>query len=341
MVRQQTGGAFRLTAKRIKSVWFACVECQRAKRAEDPLGTAPLTILPVRLALFDQRAQTFLRILELVELVEKNIHRLFQSVAQRHSHPAKDRFLRHAQHGTCVSGDSRDQIADRSFKISLRHQPVDQTEFQSTLRVDRLAGQNNFKRRLGTNQVRKYRRGQRGEHTDRYFGLGKTRLRRCDDEIAEEREFRSSTDRRTIYDAQNRFAHFQHRGECAVKRVEHLKYALRSVLTDVHAAREDLARRIHHDELGGFILTGGEDRVGDFTEHTFVEEIVVGPRQREAGYVVVKSELYVLKLRRVAAHDLCARSEDSGRGAAALDHEASERIAARCRQDAELGRNRC
>src|SRR5579871_2835968 len=81
------------------------------------LETAPLTILPVRLALFDQRAQTFLRILELVKLVEKNVHRLLQSIAQRHPHTTKDRFLCHAQHGARMSSDSGDQIADRFFKI--------------------------------------------------------------------------------------------------------------------------------------------------------------------------------------------------------------------------------
>jgi hypothetical protein len=41
---------------------------------------APSTILPVRLALLDQRAQPFLRIFKLVELVEKNIHRLHEPV---------------------------------------------------------------------------------------------------------------------------------------------------------------------------------------------------------------------------------------------------------------------
>src|ERR1700759_3643439 len=50
-------------------------------------------ILPVRLPLFDQRAQAFLRILELVKLVEEDIHRLFQSIAQRQTHPAENRFF--------------------------------------------------------------------------------------------------------------------------------------------------------------------------------------------------------------------------------------------------------
>src|SRR5580704_18393969 len=44
---------FRPTAKRIKSVWFAYVECQRATRAETSPETAPLAIFPVRLALLD------------------------------------------------------------------------------------------------------------------------------------------------------------------------------------------------------------------------------------------------------------------------------------------------
>lgn len=41
-----------------------------------------LPILLLRLALFNQRAQSFLRIFQLIEFIQENIHRILQAIAQ-------------------------------------------------------------------------------------------------------------------------------------------------------------------------------------------------------------------------------------------------------------------
>ena len=64
-------------------------ECQcrtgkdTAARAVENESRKCLAILPVGLALFHQCAQAFLRILEAVELVQENVHGMFESIAQR------------------------------------------------------------------------------------------------------------------------------------------------------------------------------------------------------------------------------------------------------------------
>src|SRR5271154_4974934 len=57
-------------------------------------------ILPVRLALFHQGAHTFLGIFQAIEFVEKNVHGIFQAVAQRQTHAAKNGFFCHSEHRT-------------------------------------------------------------------------------------------------------------------------------------------------------------------------------------------------------------------------------------------------
>jgi hypothetical protein len=55
--------------------------CQSTGDIGDIFHCAALAIFPVWLAFLDERAQAFLRILEAVELIEKNGHRLLQAFA--------------------------------------------------------------------------------------------------------------------------------------------------------------------------------------------------------------------------------------------------------------------
>jgi len=64
------------------------------------LYRASSAVLPVWFALFDQRTEPFLRILEAVQLVEENIHGVLHAIAQRKPHPAENSLLGHGQHGT-------------------------------------------------------------------------------------------------------------------------------------------------------------------------------------------------------------------------------------------------
>src|SRR5713226_9049881 len=81
-------------------------------------------VLPVGLALSDQRAQTFLRSLEAVELIQENVHRMLETLTQRQAHAAENRLFRHGQHRTRVAADSVDKIFHRLIKLSLWHEAI-------------------------------------------------------------------------------------------------------------------------------------------------------------------------------------------------------------------------
>ena len=76
-------------------------------------------ILPVRLAFFDQRAQSLLRIFQAIKLVEKDIHGVLESIAERETHSTQDGFFGHGQHRAGVAGHARDQIVDGIFEVGL------------------------------------------------------------------------------------------------------------------------------------------------------------------------------------------------------------------------------
>src|SRR5260370_19165443 len=84
-----------------------------------------------------------------------------------------------------------------------------------------------------------------------------------------------------------------------MERLEHLVDALRRVFADVHAAAEDFARGIDGDELDVVAFAGENDAVGDFAEHGFVEEVMLGAIESEAGDAVVNAKFYELKVFRV------------------------------------------
>ena len=100
------------------------------------------------------------------------------------------------------------------------------------------------------------------------------RFRRGNDEIAESRQLGAAADGRAVHHADDGLADFQHSREGRVKRVEHLKHALRGVFADVDAAREDFAGGVQDDQLDFIALAGVQDSPGDFAEHGFIEKIV-------------------------------------------------------------------
>src|ERR1700682_186098 len=64
-----------------------------------------LTVLPIWLALFDQRTQAFLGIFQFIKLVEKDVHGSFQAVAHAHAHAGDDSLLGHPQNSARLRGD--------------------------------------------------------------------------------------------------------------------------------------------------------------------------------------------------------------------------------------------
>jgi hypothetical protein len=58
-----------------------------------------LAIFPVGLALFDERAKTFLGIFQAIKFVQKNIHGIFQAIAKRKANSPKDGFFGHGEDG--------------------------------------------------------------------------------------------------------------------------------------------------------------------------------------------------------------------------------------------------
>ncbi len=80
-----------------------------------------------------------------------------------------------------------------------------------------------------------------------------------------------------------------------MKRVEHLKHALRGVFADVDSAAEDFAGRIDNDELDVIALAGMRDATGDFSQHGFIEEIVFRTVESHSRDAVFDAEFYALK----------------------------------------------
>src|SRR6202521_5433040 len=111
-------------------------------------------ILPVGLALFHQRAQPLLRILEAVEFIQENVHRMLEALAQGQAHAAENRFLRHGQHRPRVAANSAHEIVHRLLELSLRHEAIYHAEFQRALCRHRVTRQNKFKRDLRSDEER-------------------------------------------------------------------------------------------------------------------------------------------------------------------------------------------
>jgi len=141
-------------------------------------------------------------------------------------------------------------------------------------------------------------------------------LRSSDHEIAESGQLGAAADGWTVYDAENRLADLQHGGERGLKRIEHLVDTLRGVFADVDAAAENLAGGIDGDELHVITLAGENDAVGNLTEHGFVEEVVIGAIEGEAGDAGVHAKFYEFEIFGFAAYG----SGGELLGANRLDH---------------------
>src|SRR5215467_7175107 len=63
-------------------------------------------VFPIRFALFNERAQTFLRIFEAIEFVEENVHGVLEAVTKRQAHAAENRLFRHGEDRSGVAVDA-------------------------------------------------------------------------------------------------------------------------------------------------------------------------------------------------------------------------------------------
>src|ERR1700730_14599079 len=133
------------------------------------------TVFPVWLALFDQSAQAFLRVFEMVELVEKNTHGLLETVAKRETHSAENGSLGHGQHGSGMRGDARDQVVDAFLQLRLGAQASHQAEFEGPLGGYGFAGEDEFESGLGSDKKREDCGGQRRKEADGNLRLGEAR----------------------------------------------------------------------------------------------------------------------------------------------------------------------
>src|SRR5690348_6433275 len=248
-------------------------------------------VLPIGLALFDEGAQTFLRIFEAIEFVEENVHRMFKAVAQREAHAAENGFLRHGEHGTGVAVDAIHEVVDGFFQLRFGDEAIDHAQIESALSGNGFASEHKFEGDFWTNEKRKNGGRKRRKNTNADFRLGEARLGRGDDEIAEGRELRAAADGRPIDDTDDRLAKLEHAGKSGMKRVEHLENALGSVFADVNAAAEDFACGIEDDQFDFVALAGIADAVRHFAKHGFVEKIVLGAVHGHAGDTAVATEL--------------------------------------------------
>src|SRR5467141_2466604 len=225
---------------------------------------------------------------------------MLEALAQRQAHAAENRFLRHGQHWTRMAANSAHEIVHRLLELSLRHEAIHHAEFQRALCRHRVTRQNKFKRDLRSDEERQNSGSERREDADADFRLGKPGLRGGNHEIAEGRQLRAAADRRSVHNAYNRLADFQHSREGRVKRIEHLKHTLRRVFTDIDSAAKDFAGRIENDQLNFLALAGMSDSPGDFAEHRFIEKIMYRTVEGDPRDACVDAELHMLKLFRVA-----------------------------------------
>src|SRR6266700_304685 len=198
-------------------------------------------VFPIGFALFDERAQTFLRIFEAVEFVEENVHGVLETVAQRESHAAKDGFLGHGEHGAGVTVDAVYEVLDGFFELRFGDEAIDHAEVESAFGGNGFPCEHKIECDFGTDEKRKNGGRQRRKNADADFGLGEARLGRGDDEVAKGREFCAAPNGGTIDHANDGLAEFEHTGKSGMKGVEHLEHSLGSVFADVNAAAKDFA----------------------------------------------------------------------------------------------------
>src|SRR4029077_17257057 len=136
-------------------------------------------------ALFDEGAQAFLRVFELIEFIEKDVHGFFQALAEGEPVTSEDGFLGHGQNGAGVRSYARDEFVDRGVELGFGDETGDEAEFEGTLGGNRFAGQNIFTAGLWSDAERKDGGSQGREHANGDFGLCEAGFGRGDDETAE------------------------------------------------------------------------------------------------------------------------------------------------------------
>src|ERR1700682_1523666 len=135
--------------------------------------------------------------------------------------------------------DALDHFLHGFLKLRFRHQPIHEAERQRALGGNRFAGENELEGHLWSYEIRKNRGSKRRKNSDTDFGWRETRARSCNHQIAECGELSSATDCRAVHNGKHGLADFEHRGECGMKRVQHLKNALRGIFPYVYAPAEN------------------------------------------------------------------------------------------------------
>lgn len=263
----------------------------QVKQIKIRTDTQRSAVFPIGFALFDESAQTFLRIFEAVKLVEENVHGVLETIAQREAHAAENGFLGHGKHRAGVSVDAVYEVGDGFFELWFGDKTIDHAKIESALGGDGFAGQHKFEGDFWTDEKRKNRGRKRRKDADADFRLGETRFGRGDDEVTESRELRAAADGRTIDNANDGLAEFEHAGKSGMKSVEHLEDTLRSVFADVDATAKDFASGVEDDQFDVVTLAGIADAIRHFAEHGFVEKIVLGAAHGHAGDAAVATEL--------------------------------------------------
>src|SRR5258707_1115367 len=104
--------------------------------------------------------------------------------------------------------------------------PFPHPKFQGALRRHRFPGQNKFERNLGSDEKGQNCGCERRENADADLRLRKSRFGRGNHKITESGQLRAAADCRSVHDAHDGLADFQHTCEGRVKGVEHLKHTL-------------------------------------------------------------------------------------------------------------------
>src|SRR6266704_5240615 len=264
-----------------------------------------LPVLPVGLALLYQSAQTFLGIFQTVELIQENVHRMLETIAQGEAQAAEDGFFRHGKHRSGVAVDAIHEVVDGFVKLRVGNETIDHAQVEGEFSSHGFAGEDKFEGDFWANKEWQNGRRERRKNTDADFRLGETRFGSGNDEVPEGCEFRAAADGRPIHDTNDGFAKFQHAGEGGVEGVEHLEDALGGVFTDVDASAKDFAGGIKDDQFDFVARAGVRDAVSHFAKHGFVEKIVLRAGKSHSRDTAVATQLDEFKLFRRAFRGCC------------------------------------
>ena len=201
--------------------------------------------------------------------------------------------------------DATYEVFDGFFELRFRDEAIDHAQVESAFGGDGFTGEDKLESDFGPDKKRQNRGGKRRKNTDADFGLGEACFGSGNHKVTESGQLRAATDGRTIYDADNGLAQFEHSGEGSVEGVQHLKDALRSVFADVDAAAKNFAGRIENDQFDVLALAGVSDAVRHFAKHGFVEKIVLRAGEGHARDTTVAPQLHEFEFVRRALRRCC------------------------------------